>query len=596
MKKIIIVLLIIAFGLLIYLFISSNNVDSKISKFELFGKNEYTIYEGESFSDPGFIILDKDNNDINSEVSVKSDLNTDKPGIYTITYKYGNFLFNRTLKRTINVLEDKFKEFNFSIIGGNVTITEEDYYTDLGFECKFKVNNSDCSNYVTVDDTDIANKPGNYEIRYILSYNGNKKVLKRFVNVIPTPYFVELSNDKPTNQDITITFTSNLDDFSHMVGPDNKKTTDNKIEYKVYSNGFYSFSIFDSNNNEFNKIIEINNIDKEPPNINECTIKDSKFIINSNEDIFKIVSGNNTYKIDDPITELNGNAKLYDEAGNYTEHYCKTMYPEKTYSSLSGLKRENKNSKISYKMYKYSTYMVTTIWVEDILNQYHTGIYALGEVARPSKILEKAINTYNMKNDIIVGINGSGFIVNGTFGQSFYNLNHAYNKSAQTPYVLERGKLIRDLSAYVPKNQTVMGFDKNGIMKFYTFNKANNNASINKAVVDAMKNDRIKDTIGFGPILLENGKVMTSDTANNLRQGFCQVDNNNYIIVTNTTTTRSSGFNFKKLATYFQGLGCKNAYNFDGGGSISLLVHENGKTTKIFGDDRNDADIAYLNG
>ena len=90
-----------------------------------------------------------------------------------------------------------------------------------------------------------------------------------------------------------------------------------------------------------------------------------------------------------------------------------------------------------------------------------------------------------------------------------------------------------------------------------------------------MVNDGVKYTFSFHPILMHDGKIMNNlSTSNNIRQALGQIDKNNFVIVTNSTTNRSKGFNFASLAKLMKKLDCIEAYNLDGGGSTNLIFKD----------------------
>ena len=63
---------------------------------------------------------------------------------------------------------------------------------------------------------------------------------------------------------------------------------------------------------------------------------------------------------------------------------------------------------------------------------------------------------------------------------------------------------------------------------------------------------------------------------NALRQALCQIDTNNYVLVTSGSGRTK---NTVELAKMMKNLGCKTAFNIDGGGSTSLLFKKAGTSS-----------------
>lgn len=89
--------------------------------------------------------------------------------------------------------------------------------------------------------------------------------------------------------------------------------------------------------------------------------------------------------------------------------------------------------------------------------------------------------------------------------------------------------------------------------------------------------------ISFGPALIENGElsVTTTDEVDramvlNPRCAFAYYDKLHYaFVVSDGRTSESKGLKLYQLAEFMKGLGAKEAYNFDGGGSATMYF--NGK-------------------
>lgn len=91
-------------------------------------------------------------------------------------------------------------------------------------------------------------------------------------------------------------------------------------------------------------------------------------------------------------------------------------------------------------------------------------------------------------------------------------------------------------------------------------------------MVNELKNDGVTNTYCFSSAILKDGIISTTLTDINKRSGVCQVDGNNFIVLSGTTR---KGYSYKDVAEIFQKLGCKTAYSLDGGDSVSIVYKKN---------------------
>ncbi len=83
----------------------------------------------------------------------------------------------------------------------------------------------------------------------------------------------------------------------------------------------------------------------------------------------------------------------------------------------------------------------------------------------------------------------------------------------------------------------------------------------------------------FGPALVTQGQVAVSEgqevgraKASNPRTAIGQIGQNHYVfVVTDGRTEQSAGLSLWQLAELMQSLGCRTAYNLDGGGSSTMV-------------------------
>ena len=125
-----------------------------------------------------------------------------------------------------------------------------------------------------------------------------------------------------------------------------------------------------------------------------------------------------------------------------------------------------------------------------------------------------------------------------------------------------------------------------------------------KALVD----DGVLQSWCFGPTLVTDYKALTKEqfntpdlsrSAHEPRTAIGQVEELHYIIIVvdairSGASTVGGGMTFTELAKTFESLGCKTAYNLDGGGSTALYL--NGKIINelCMGGEREVSDIIYF--
>lgn len=233
-----------------------------------------------------------------------------------------------------------------------------------------------------------------------------------------------------------------------------------------------------------------------------------------------------------------------------------------------------------------STYIVTHIWMEDAYSQFKTAITSPKSSSSPipripqngKTIITNTINEKKYQNKGLIGFNASA-MVSSSFGK---RTPSSWMGTSQLPLILHDGKIIRDSSSeQINTDDTYVtyGLKKDGNLAYYKFNKgsSSDDRNRNKTIANNIINDGVLYTFGFKPVLLENYQVVAEENAANIRQAICQVDKENFIIITNTNSTnnRQAGLGFNDLAKLFKSLNCKTALNLDGGGSTCGYYKKN---------------------
>lgn len=607
---IIIISLLIIIGIIIILTIKPNN-NLSINKtnyyLELYGEDTITIYENSDYIEPGYNAYNSNNDNLNKEVKINSNLNTKTIGEYEITYTIDNIIKTRKI-----VVIEKPKTYTFIRLNGidnsiNIYLKLGEKYIEPGYQV-FSTTGKNLNDKVKITGNIDTNKKGTYTLVYTLTDEYGITISStRNIIVMDTTINLSTNITEYTNQDISINISIDDEFFDYLILPDNTKITSKKYTYKVASNGKYTFKTYNKKGLTKEESITINNIDKTPPT-GSCS-----GYYENNKSIIKVTSNDNIgikkYEIDG--TSYNNNQitinkeittatiKIYDTANNTKIISCnlEATYDKPIDPSGNKIIKNISTNTLKVWIEEYTTYYVSHIWAKNPYNQFKSAVPEnFGNQLQLSKsILTKEITKRNLEKKAIIAINASGFVLNGTWDQTLYNANHEWNKTSVSPIVIVDGKVLRDFSTKkIPtKIYTTYGLKKDGNLGFYYY-KAGTNLQDNINLSKKIINDGVLYTFGFSPVLVDKGKNVAYDTEPNIRQGLCQIDKNNFVIITNKAN-RSNGFNIKKLADYMITLGCTTGFNLDGGLSTALYVKDNtNNITTIASSSRAIADIIYF--
>ena len=162
-----------------YTLYSNYNNDLAKSKMRLNGEKEMYIKKGTKFVDPGVTIFDSNGNNLSSEVKVQGNVNTNVPGIYTLTYVLNQFV----LERKVIVTNLDYKAY--------LSTTE---YTNSGLKIIIDVQSSDFVRLVLPDSSSVERlhyeydvySNGTYKFQIVTRNNGTIEVVKEVNNIDKT--------------------------------------------------------------------------------------------------------------------------------------------------------------------------------------------------------------------------------------------------------------------------------------------------------------------------------------------------------------------------------------------------------------------------
>lgn len=165
------------------------------------------------------------------------------------------------------------------------------------------------------------------------------------------------------------------------------------------------------------------------------------------------------------------------------------------------------------------------------------------------------------------------------------------NEKAKHSFIYRMGEKRQDK---LNKQKDILIIDENG--DFHTFVKS--------AGADKFEKDtghKIVNAFMFGPALVQNGEVLTLDKEYNFnpngREPRCaigQLDTLSYVLVIadGRGNSGSDGAKHQELAEFMASLGCKEAYNLDGGNS-AIMVYNN-EIYNYKARERDVADVIYF--
>lgn len=632
----ILVILIIIAG--IVLFLKRRPIKKQVEKpqenayyINLIGEREMNLYVGENYDEPGYEAVDQDNKIVTDLVVVINNVNKNKVGTYDVIYEINTDLASARETRTVNVIEKpknnqgtttkknnqtktttttkKASTIEFKLLGNTtMQLAINAPFNDPGFVATD--GNTDIKKYVKASGMVNTTKAGTYEVTYILNYKNEKRTLKRTVIVVSSNvqtgnnYTTKITPSVLTKDNVLITIQSSSSNFAYFQDPAKNKVTKSTLEYAVKTNGKYTFYMYDKSGKSEKIEVEVKNIDKTAPT-GSCTSvisgNTTTYTINATDanGIAKYMHNNVQYNKTFTVNqkEEDGIVVVYDIVGNYSSITCKSEYASIDAGNKATIAHYN-SSTLKYWIEKpTSNYAVTHIWVKDAYNQMKTAVPAtFGTLATAETILNKEIKNNGYASKGLFAINASA-IVSDTYNTGYINAISNWRNTSTTPIVIVNGNVLRNFTnqkIYVD-GKSVGGLKKNGYLESYAFTSASDTTT-NTKTASKIVSDGVKYTFGLSPVLVSNSKAVSTETDNNLRQAICQIDRNNFLVISSTSSDRyAGGLSFKTMSRYMVDSGCKTGFNLDGGLSISTFYKMNSSyINKINNATREVVDILYF--
>jgi len=566
------------------------------------------------YEEAGFKATDNKGNDLTNQVKIIGEVNPAVAGEYTITYT----LEDKTVTRTILVVPTE-NQVTYLILSGQTTMFLKvgETYNEPGYQIIDNLED-DLKDKVVITGNVNTNKSGTYKLIYTVTNKSGETIREeRTIIVMDSTVNITYSPTIDTNEDVTINISVNDNYFDYLLLPDGTKITSRDATFEVTKNDIYNFTIYSKDGSSKQQEVIINNIDKVPPKINSCTGNIDKdtttFIVKTNDtDITKYVYNNKytatskTYIINESITKVN--LVAYDQAGNTTQTECTAVYPPiKPLSTQNIIKHADSETIKFWIEQKFRgdgrpSFFAAHIWVKDAYNQLKSGVPNNfgNEILKPEEIFTQKINKLGLQNKYAIAVNGSAFVsLEAGFSTNLYYKNNDFNNTSVSPIVISEGKVLRDSTSKRFNNFETYGLKKNGWLERYIFDvDTEENKQKNIAVAQRIISDGVKNTWSFTPVFIYDGKGVkaTQTTSQSLITAICQINENNFVLVSDTYSSPRRGFSFLELQNYMLSLGCKYGFNLDGGGSVSMMYKDKDSATPtvVRKTTRRIADILYF--
>ena len=176
--------------------------------------------------------------------------------------------------------------------------------------------------------------------------------------------------------------------------------------------------------------------------------------------------------------------------------------------------------------------------------------------------------------------------------QAVLAINGDYYGAQESGYVIRNGVAYRETS----DGEDILVLYADGSMKVL---------DSDDVTVQELLDQGVWQAWSFGPGLLSDGEVTVGENTevsramnSNPRTAIGQIDDNHYVfVVSDGRTDESKGLSLYELAEFMENLGCRTAYNLDGGGSSTMYFNGsvvNNPTTNGRIKERAVSDIVYI--
>ena len=219
--------------------------------------------------------------------------------------------------------------------------------------------------------------------------------------------------------------------------------------------------------------------------------------------------------------------------------------------------------------------------------EYDTAIYVADITVSSAEIIKTALadDTYGKNITAYTSTVASE-------NQAVLAINGDYYGAQESGYVIRNGVAYRETS----DGEDILVLYADGSMKVL---------DSDDVTVQELLDQGVWQAWSFGPGLLSDGEVTVGENTevsramnSNPRTAIGQIDDNHYVfVVSDGRTDESKGLSLYELAEFMESLGCRTAYNLDGGGSSTMYFNGsvvNNPTTNGRIKERAVSDIVYI--
>ena len=219
--------------------------------------------------------------------------------------------------------------------------------------------------------------------------------------------------------------------------------------------------------------------------------------------------------------------------------------------------------------------------------EYDTAIYVADITVSSAEIIKTALadDTYGKNITAYTSTIASE-------NQAVLAINGDYYGAQESGYVIRNGVAYRETS----DGEDILVLYADGSMKVL---------DSDDVTVQELLDQGVWQAWSFGPGLLSDGVVTVGENTevsramnSNPRTAIGQIDDNHYVfVVSDGRTDESKGLSLYELAEFMENLGCRTAYNLDGGGSSTMYFNGsviNNPTTNGRIRERAVSDIVYI--
>lgn len=604
--------------------------ESESVGFKLNGKEKLTIKKGSEYKERGFAAFSSLEGNISEYVTMSGSVDTKEAGVYKLYYTLEYKTVSKTLERVVEVVD----KYSVMINGDPVVyVLKDGEYKEQGVSVTSN-DGSKIEHEVKIDNVVDTSMEGDYYVTYKVTFGDVEKELMRKVVVYSLKYDLKANTTTETEDKVVVSFNTDSQFYDYTIYND-KKTSLKKFDVEVYSNMEVTYKIYDIFGNYVEDSVNVKNIKRTSLTAScNATVYDDKtvFAVTTNKGVSKIEyfgAGIRIASVNDLNYTYNGklnpkssisinvfatnnstvkaDCKITDKTTSSTPSPSPSTKPQ-TSPSGGGSSNNNGGSVVfstssdtmKATITKNGTYYITRVWMSNPhkqVNKFDSPNYGKSLV-KPSTLLSNAVSSYGLTNKALIGFNASGFYLKDTYDSASVSKYPAFDKTSVGTIVITNGKVVRNAYNHAYKTWYTLGVDSSNTLRIFTDSKASTDSELaaKKTWADGVINSGIRNTFTFAGPLVVDGKASSTTTsfpspssALN-RQAICQIDANNFVLITGSSLTR------QKLIDIMLGLNCRTGSNLDGGGSIALLYKEKNSNTikKVIGDSRALPEVGYF--